>query len=174
MTKKKSASVQPLLVAVDFSPHSREALRWAAEMAQCIDAPVIVLHVVHDPESSPGYYMKVKKAKKLLRRFEDAAEEMMAEFVADARKTSPAVAELKDLETMTVIGLPVTRILEVAKKRNARLIVVGSQGRTGLPHFLLGSKALKVAQLSSVPVTIVKGNEARKKKSGEVKKGGAQ
>lgn len=39
----------------------------------------------------------------------------------------------------------------------ARLIVMGSRGRSGLPSLLLGSKALKVAQLAPVPVTIVKG-----------------
>ena len=53
-----------------------------------------------------------------------------------------------------------TRILEVAEKLEAIMIVVGSQGRTGLPHLLLGSKAERVAQLSPIPVTIVKSRKA--------------
>jgi nucleotide-binding universal stress UspA family protein len=160
MSKKSSASKRPILVAIDFSEHSAGALLWAADAAECFDAPVLLLHVVHDPESSPGYYLNAKRRKKLLRRIEEAAEEMMAEFVRETLKKHPTVKKIKELEALLVIGLPVTRILEIAKKREARLIVVGSQGRTGLPHLLLGSKALKVAQLSPIPVTIVKDGAA--------------
>ena len=44
----------------------------------------------------------------------------------------------------------------MAAKTEAQMIVMGSQGRTGLSHLLLGSKAEKVAQLAPIPVTIVK------------------
>ncbi len=54
------------------------------------------------------------------------------------------------------MGLPATRILEVAHALGAQLIVMGSRGRTGLSHLLLGSKAQRVVQLSRIPVTIVK------------------
>ena len=156
MSRKSSEGTRPILVAIDFSPHSLGALQWAAQAADCLDVPVLLLHVVHDPESAPGYYLNAKKRKKLLRRFEERADEMMEEFVSDALKKYPDLRKIKKLETNLVIGLPVTRILEIAKQRDAQLIVVGSQGRTGLPHLLLGSKALKVAQLSPIPVTIVK------------------
>ena len=156
MPQKRVESERPILVATDFSPHSENALLWAASTAQAVEAPLLLLHVVHDPESSPGYYLGAKKRKKLLKRFEEAAEEMMAEFADEVRKRHPELEKLKKLETILVAGLPVTRILEIADKRNARLIAMGSQGRTGLPHLFLGSKALKVAQLSPIPVTIVK------------------
>ncbi|MGB5535376.1 MAG: universal stress protein, partial [Thiogranum sp.] len=58
-----------------------------------------------------------------------------------------------------VVGLPVNRILEVAKKSDASMIVMGSQGRTGLAHALLGSKAEQVVHLSPIPVTIVKADK---------------
>jgi nucleotide-binding universal stress UspA family protein len=57
---------------------------------------------------------------------------------------------------MLVKGLPVNRILEIAEKSNSRMIVMGSQGRTGLSHIMLGSKAEQVMRLSPIPVTIVK------------------
>ena len=63
---------------------------------------------------------------------------------------------------LLVVGLPVTRILETAEKIEARMIVMGSQGRTGLKHIMLGSKAEQVVNLSPIPVTIVK---AKKEKS---------
>lgn len=161
MAKEKRQKVGPVLVPVDFSPSSAAALVWAARLSRCLDDPLVVLHVAHDPESAPGYYLRSKR-KKHLRRIEEAAAEMMEEFLDQVAKDNPGSEHLQNLEAMLVHGLPVTRILEVAKKLGASMIVMGSQGRTGLPHLLLGSKAERVAQLSPVPVTIVK--EATSKK----------
>ncbi len=145
---------RPILVAIDFSPCSAEALLWAARAARCSDARLVALHVVHDPESAPGYYQRAKKRKKHLQRIETAAESMMSEFLHHLCKKHPKL--LADLEAHLVIGLPVSRVLEVAERLDARQIVVGSQGRTGLDRLLLGSKALRIAQLAPIPVTIVK------------------
>ena len=59
-----------------------------------------------------------------------------------------------------VVGLPATRILEVAEILGAQLIVMGSRGLTGIAHLMLGSKAQRVVQLSPIPVTIVKDGHA--------------
>jgi len=57
----------PVLVAVDFSPYSEQALIWAARVAESFEVPLLVLHVVHDPGSAPGYYERAKKrARELL------------------------------------------------------------------------------------------------------------
>lgn len=144
---------RPILVAIDFSSHSEATLLWAATAARSFGAPLVVLHVVHDPGSVPGYYELAKKRKKHLVRIEEAAKETMAKFVAQMRSEH---SELGEFEQRLVVGLPTTRILEVAEAIEAQLIVMGSHGRSGLPHALLGSKAEKVAQLSPIPVTIVK------------------
>ena len=57
-------------------------------------------------------------------------------------------------------GLPPGRIVEVARELGADLVVVGSRGRTGLPHILLGSVAERVVQTAPVPVTVVKRRDA--------------
>lgn len=146
-------SQRPVLVAVDFSAHSEATLLWAAGAARSFGAPLVVLHVVHDPGSVPGYYKHAKKRKKHLVRIEEAAREMMKDFLGRMRSSHP---DLGELENRLVVGLPTTRILEVAEEVGAQLIVMGSHGRSGLPHVLLGSKAEKVVQLSQIPVTIVK------------------
>ena len=145
---------RPILAAIDFSPYSEAALMWAARRARRDGVRLVALHVVHDPESAPGYYQRSKKRKKHLQRIEEAAQEMMSELLDRLGKEHPEL--FADLETHLVIGLPVTRVLEVAEKIGAQLIVVGSQGRTGLDQLLLGSKALRIAQLAPIPVTIVK------------------
>jgi nucleotide-binding universal stress UspA family protein len=87
---------------------------------------------------------------------EDVAAGMLEEFVQKIRSEHPEQAALKDATTQLVTGLPVNRILESADKVHARMIVMGSQGRTGLAHMMLGSKAEQVVRLSPIPVTIVK------------------
>ena len=146
---------QPLLVPVDFSLHSTAALLKACELAECMNSPVTVLHVVHDPSEMPGYYARMTKKKNLV-RMEDVAQEMFDEFIEITIKNNPQQKYLKKVKTLLVVGLPVTRILEVAEKINASMVVMGSQGRTGLKHMMLGSKAEQVVRLCPLPVTIVK------------------
>ena len=163
MTHKMKA--QPILVPVDFSPCSEAALLYAADLAATLQFPLIVLHVVHDPGQAPGYYV-MKGRKKQLRRMEDVAAEMMKEFMLEMKKKHPDQSALETAESSLVVGLPVTRILETAVKTQAGMIVMGSQGRTGLAHVLLGSKAEQVVRLAPIPVTIVKAKAKAKTKPG--------
>jgi len=149
------SSKQILLVPIDFSPYSKAALLKACELANCLKASILVLHVVHDPSELPGYYAKVTK-KKTMVRIEDVAREMFDEYMAKLLKSNPQLKCLAKAETRLVTGLPVTRILEVAEQINANMIIMGSQGRTGLDHIMLGSEAEQVVHLSPIPVTIVK------------------
>lgn len=144
----------PILCAVDFSPDSRAALSWACDQAELLDAPLVVLHVVHDPAASPGFYREVEED--WIRPMAEVAEEMMAEFMAQAREARPGCAALASAETRLVPGLPPGRIVEIAKAAGAAMIVIGSRGRTGLAHILLGSVAERVAQTAPVPVVVVK------------------
>jgi nucleotide-binding universal stress UspA family protein len=144
----------PILVAVDFAPDSEAALLWACGYAGGVDACLVVLHVVHDPADAPGYYRKGEED--LLRPMEDVAVEMMDRFLEKVAEKHPDLDALQGAEKVLVKGIPATRILEIARTKGARLIVMGSRGRTGLPHLLLGSKAERVVQMSPVPVTIVK------------------
>lgn len=145
----------PILVPVDFSVYSEAALLCAADLAEMIKAPLVVLHVVHDPGEAPGYY-SVKGSKKQLRRLEDVAAEFMESFMNNMKHRHPDNDAIKKAQIELVTGLPVTRILEMAEKHGARMIVMGSKGRTGLSHILIGSKAEQVVHLSPIPVTIVK------------------
>ena len=148
-------SKRPILVPVDFSPPSVAALLKACELAECTDEPLVVLHVVHDPAEMPGYYGKVTKKKKLL-RIEDLAQEAFDAFMQETIAKHAGVRMLAKAKTMLVLGLPANRILEVADQVNAAMVVMGSQGRTGLKHLMLGSKAEQIVRLCPVPVLIVK------------------
>ncbi|MGB5177447.1 MAG: universal stress protein [Gammaproteobacteria bacterium] len=159
---KEKEKNKPILVPVDFSPHSETALVCAAELAEKLGSNLVMLHVVHDLSEAPGYYA-VKGKEKQLRRMEDVAAEMLEEFFHKMQKKYDGLPALKDATTMLVVGLPVTRIMESASKIHASMIVMGSQGRTGLARAMLGSKAEQVVRLSPIPVMIVK--DGKKPKS---------
>ena len=154
MTVALSHGTGPVLAAVDFSEDSRLALGCAARQAQLEGVALVILHVVHDPAASPGYYRKPEE--NWLRPMIDAAQAMMRDFLSQAKAMNPDVPEFEAGEVRLVSGLPAGRIIEVAEDTQSALIVVGRRGRTGLKEVLLGSVAERVAQLSSVPVVIVK------------------
>lgn len=156
MTDK--TTVQPVLVPVDFSPHSEAAFLCAIDLAKCLGQPLLVLHVVHDPGSMPGYYSKALK-KKQLHRIEDAAAEMLKEFLHEVGKRHHELKKLAGVESMLVKGLPSHRILEVAEQSSASMIVLGSRGLTGMQHLLIGSVAERIVHLAKVPVTVVKSSD---------------
>jgi len=143
-----------LLVAVDFSEDSLEAVLWASREAERLGFRLMILHIVHDPAASPGFYKRMDAD--WLRPMADVAEEMMDAFLKKARAEHPSLSALATAEAKMVTGLPAKRIVEVAIAINAHLIVVGSRGRTGLPHILLGSVAERVVQLAPMPVVVVK------------------
>ena len=161
MTKKKDKD--RLLVPVDFTLFSEEALFFASELAEKLEAQLLVLHVIHDPLEAPGFYAQKGKKRKFLRSMEEAAEEMMDEFLIKIRKLHPDNTPIKKAIPILVVGIPVTRIVEIAEKKQAKMIIIGSHGRTGLSNLLLGSKAEQVVRLSPVPVTVVKSSREEEK-----------
>ena len=151
----RSQTTGPVLVPVDFSPQSEQAFLFAAEFARNFNAPLLVLHVMHDAEDTPGVYrmedgsgglLPMKEAAKiLLERFRDllAAEHPNAceDLVIDFKLTS---------------GLPSNRIMEIAERAGARSIVIGNTGQGSFSRLLTGSTATTVMKHATIPVTLVK------------------
>ena len=144
-----------ILAPVDFSDHSRAALVQAARYAEMMGAALIALHVVHDPGEMPGYYSKLIK-KKRVTRIPDIAAAAFDDFMDDAAQDNADLEALRSAHRIMVTGLPVTRILELVEHLDPAMVVMGSQGRTGLKNLVIGSKAAQIVQLCPVPVTIVK------------------
>ena len=154
MVKQKDKNT--LLVPIDFSSFSKAALVFASELAEKLGAQLLVLHVIHDPAEAPGFYAPKGKKKKFRQSMEEAAEDMMEKFLKNMRQAHPDQVPITEAVSLLVVGTPVTRIVEIAEKKQAGMIIIGSHGRTGLSHLLMGSKALRVVQLSPIPVTVVK------------------
>jgi universal stress protein A len=142
-----------ILVPIDFSTVSNEALLFAAQLAQCSSQSLVVLHVVHEKIHGPIIYPRRNEREQIL-PIDEIAEKMLQNFMADIREQHPDNAVLANAGMMVVNGLPATRIPEIARLTGAGLIVMGSNGRSSLSKLIAGSVSKKVIRKSHVPVTI--------------------
>jgi nucleotide-binding universal stress UspA family protein len=145
---------QRVLVAIDFSEDSKAALLWACNFAACSSAPLILLHVVHDLASNPGFYHPEKSDH--LEPMQEVAESMMTEFLAQLKIEHPELCCIDEADLRFIPGLPPTRIIEVAGLLNSRLIVIGGRGINDPLDKRLGSVAQRVVELSTIPVVVIK------------------
>ena len=134
-----------ILVPTDFSEHADTALQYALELARCFDAAVHLLNVVEDPLAAGVWSSEIYTA-------EIAG--LQVNLVRDAEKRLQAfVSEHTETITCEVRrGPAATQILEAARELDADLIVMGTRGRTGLAHVLMGSVAERVVRLAHCPV----------------------
>ena len=143
--------IRTILMPTDFSEYAGYAFTWALQMAADWKARMILFHAAA-PISPLAFPDSVYLPE--LRRLEAGmladAEKRMSEFVG--QKGSSAVV----VETRVVVGEPVSEICQAAGREQADLIIMGSHGRTGLAHVLLGSVAERVIRHASCPVLIVR------------------
>ena len=165
----------PILVATDFSEDSKAALLWACAFADCTGAPLVLVHVIHDLASNPGFYHPENTG--FMEPMQDVAESMMEDFLTRLRSEHPGLAALKTLAVQFVPGLPPSRIVEVSNLLNARLIAMGCCGMTSHSHKRLGAVSERVAEKSLLPVVLIKsenqgapGKKELKKKEKRMKK----
>ncbi len=139
------STFERILVPVDFSECSDRAVELALDIARTNDAQLILVHAVHIP---PTYYAAASEgfALPLMDEIESAEKASLEELFERLKEKHPKV------DRLLVRGNPWQKIIEMAAKRDADLIVMGTQGRTGLAHVFLGSVAEKVIRLSPVPV----------------------
>ena len=135
-----------ILVPTDFEPASRQALDLALGIARAFDAQVTLLHVWEIPIYP---YMDFMLNSELISSVEDAANKRLADAILVLQNQAPgARAKLKH-------GVPWACILDAAKELAADLIVMGTHGRHGVSHAVLGSVAEKVVRSAPVPVLTV-------------------
>jgi nucleotide-binding universal stress UspA family protein len=144
-----TVDVRHILVPVDFSENTPAILDWAAHLAEEHGSKVTLLHAYHLPVEfqqlegaylPPDFWQSVRAE----------AETSLRRFAADLEGRKIRV------ETAVCEGYAATVIVEEAASRHADLIVIGTHGRSGFKHLLLGSIAERVVQKAPCPVLTVK------------------
>jgi nucleotide-binding universal stress UspA family protein len=145
-------SINRILVPVDFSPPSERAVRYATTLANRFGARVALLHVVEDPFVTGAWQSEafVPNVPELLNDLITAARG----HLGDLKKSLAAHGFV--VETDVITGQPARAIVEHASTGGFDLIVMGTHGRTGLSHALMGSVAERVVQRAPCPVLTVR------------------
>lgn len=140
---RKKTGFKKILVPVDFSPHSNLAFRYACLLARQFDAKLSVIHVVDSLAYSVTDTLNVVEHRRAL---ETLSTTLLDNLRAELEEQGLAV------KTRVIIGTPYRAILDQAVRGRIDLIVMGTHGRTGVEHLLLGSVAERVVRLSPCPV----------------------
>ena len=141
--------IRKILVATDFSEAADAALDSAAFLAEKLDAEIVILNAYEPPAPLYGTPAYVPPPAGLYEWMKGAAEGGVASAVA---KTKARVARTSGVVRA---GTPWREIDDAAKTLGADLIVMGTRGRTGVSHMLLGSVAEKVVRTATVPVLTI-------------------
>lgn len=142
--------VERILVAVDFSAVSANALRHAAALARQLGAVIDVFHALPmtDIEMHPN-----ASAKHMDEMIQLALEKRRVEL---SRFVQQHAADLGAVNESVGLGRPVDLVNDMAKQTRADLIVIGTHGRTGLKNLLVGSVAESVLRHADVPVVCIR------------------
>ncbi len=149
-TETSLRGIKKILVALDMSENSLQALPFAKELAASCGATLQLLHAV-EPITYPSFYaLKPGHMTSLLGDVEKRAKEELARAFLAA--DGPSVP----FDAYVTKGDAVCAILDFAKTRRSDLIVLTTHGLTGLTRFLMGSVAEKVVRRADAAVLTVK------------------
>ena len=149
-------TITNILVPVDFSPHAEHAFTYATTLAERFGAKLALLYVVDDSFVTGGWSSEI---------YVSNVPELIENLIADADRrlaTLKASAAALGLtaETAVIRGRPAPAIVEHAKSGGFDLIVMGTHGRTGVSHVVMGSVAERVLRKAPCPVLTVRATEA--------------
>lgn len=148
-------NIAKILAATDFSEDSELALTYAEDLARKLGAEIVLLHVdqplapvMVSPDLGPamdvGAMSRIAEEQRLLAQ----------------RELDKIVQRIRDsglkARSLLKVGSPFLEILHASQSENIDLIVLGTHGRTGLAHVLMGSVAERVVQKSAVPVLTIR------------------
>ncbi|MDH3697266.1 MAG: universal stress protein [Flavobacteriaceae bacterium] len=141
--------MKTIIVPIDFSEQSENALQVAASLAKKHNSEILVLHMLELNEAmisaSEGFHPEqtvflLKLAEKRINEFLDKP------YLKGVEKITPIIKHFK------VFG----EVNEIAAKHNGDLIVMGSHGSDGLKEIFVGSNAEKVVRNAEIPVLVIK------------------
>jgi nucleotide-binding universal stress UspA family protein len=135
--------IRIILHPTDFSEPSAAAFALAGSLARDHGAHLIVVHVDPPPVGHDEIIARRQRAE---------YEKPLWDLLNQLKAPDPQVT----IEHQLIEGDAATEILRVARESHCDLIVMGTQGRTGLPRLVLGSVAEKVVRQAPCPVLTVK------------------
>ncbi len=146
---------QRILLPTDFSNNAKSAQDYACELADQFGAQLHVLSVVQDvalvlPETGMFLTIPLPSVQEIVETAETALKSVL----------DPVWSSQHDVVLKVLVGVPFLEIVQYSQDAQMDLIVMGTHGRTGLRHALLGSVAERVLRKSTCPVLTVRSRES--------------
>lgn len=142
-------NIKNILCPIDYSVYSEMALKYAIEFAEKYQAKLYLMHVldirvydINDPDLYNVNIIDEETIHKLRER--------LLKCVNEDAKNKISV------EAIIIQGVPFAEIIKAAKECKIDLIVLGTHGRTGLSHAIMGSVAEKVVRKAPCPVLTIR------------------
>ena len=137
--------MKKLLVPTDFSDNAENALQFAINLANHFESKIFLLSVfqVNSPAGS------LKDIDRFLR---EENQEQLSRWIA---KYKPQIAHDESIEAVTLNGSTVNTIVNFADDREIDLIIMGTQGSSGLKEIFIGSKTVGVIKKASGPILAI-------------------
>ena len=150
--------IRKILVPTDFSPHAEEAFRVAHNLAKATGASVVVFHVSRPPtvvsDGTPTLTAPARAEEKdVWGRLSTEDQKEVWDRLLKIQPSDPAVRV--EHEVIVADRPDGSHVLSILQERGCDLIVVGTRGRSGLRHLLLGSSTEDVIRKAQCPVVIV-------------------
>ena len=150
-----------ILVATDFSDPSSAALAYGRELARSFGASMTVVHVVDDITVraygvDSGVFMTDPQVQ---RQFEAEARALVDAAISDEDRLQLKAEDRLQLKASAVVlksSAPASAIVAYAQESRTGLIVMGTHGRGGVAHLLMGSVSERVVQTAPCPVLTVR------------------
>jgi nucleotide-binding universal stress UspA family protein len=139
-----------IVVGLDESTGSQQALEWALAEAKDHQDPVRLIHVIPAPQIFYPYPMGAIEQVQLAT---DEAKSSVREMLAGALDKAGGAPEGVTVEIEALAGAPATALVDASA--DARMLVVGSRGRGGFAGLLLGSVSQQVVQHARCPVVVI-------------------
>ncbi len=143
--------LKQILVPIDFSESSKQALNYAIAFAQQFQAPLTLLHVVEF--SMVGSDLGAIELSRIEADFVENATRQLDSWVE--REVGPRATA----QPMVRSGRPYAEIVEVAQSLPADLIIIATHGHSSLAHVVLGSTVERVVRHAPCPVLVVRRQE---------------
>lgn len=142
--------IRHILAPTDFSDYSKDAIRYALELAQTFGAKLSLLHVVELPPYPIEGFVPSTMGADLLNDLERQASAELAQVLPQAQEAKIEVTR------SVVIGSPFQKIIETAEAEHVDLIVMATHSRTGLSHLIIGSVAERAVRTAPCPVLTIR------------------
>lgn len=142
--------IRHILAPTDFSDYSKDAIRYALELAQTFGAKLSLLHVVELPPYPIEGFVPSTMGADLLNDLERQASAELAQVLPQAQEAKIEVTR------SVVIDSPFQKIIETAEAEHVDLIVMATHSRTGLSHLIIGSVAERAVRTAPCPVLTIR------------------